>query len=436
MGIIIMKKLGFGLMRLPVSNEKTKKVDMKEFQRLVDYYMSNGYNYFDTAYTYLNGNSEKAVKTAIVNKYPRKSFFLASKLPIFNLEKEDDMEKIFNEQLERCGVDYFDYYLLHNLSSKHKEKFTKIDSFSFVNKKKSEGKIRHIGISCHDSPEFLEKMLKEHPEIEFVQLQVNYLDWNDDIIESRKIYDVACKYEKPVIIMEGLKGGALKNLPLEAKEKLLEYDNTKSIVSWSFRFNLSLDNILVILSGINNMDDMIEDIELFENFTPLKKEDYKVLNQLVQIINNTSKIKCTSCNYCLDICPNLINIPFFFNLYNSQKYLEQTHSLKMYYNNFISEGNSKPSMCVKCYRCVENCPQKIDIPKELEKVVDIYESYLKIFLISRTGVLFNMSTPLKVIILSFISLILIVETPIAFGLLGACVEKSPVIGPVPLNGTF
>ncbi len=372
MGIIIMKKLGFGLMRLPVCDEKTKKVDMKEFQRLVDYYMSNGYNYFDTAYPYLNGNSEKAVKTTIVNKYPRESFFLASKLPIFNLEKEDDMDRIFNEQLERCGVDYFDYYLLHNLSSKHKEKFTKIDSFNFIRKKKSEGKIRHIGISCHDSPEFLEKMLKEHSEIEFVQLQVNYLDWNDDIIESRKMYEVACKYEKPVIIMEGLKGGALKNLPSEAKEKLLEYDNTKSIVSWSFRFNLSLDNILVILSGINNLGDMIEDIELFENFTPLKKEDYEVLNQVVQIINNTSKIKCTSCNYCLDSCPNLINIPFFFKLYNSQKYLEQAHSLKMYYNNFISEGNSKPSKCVKCYRCVENCPQKIDIPKELEKVVDIY----------------------------------------------------------------
>lgn len=369
-----MKKLGFGLMRLPLINEEEKEVDIKTFQKLVDYYMHKGYNYFDTAYTYLNGNSEKAVKEVLVDKYPRKSFFLASKLPIFNLEKEADMEEIFNEQLERCGVEYFDFYLVHNVSTKHIDKFTKIDAFQFLKEKKNEGKIKHIGISCHDTSEFLENILIKHPEIEFVQLQINYLDWTDNIIQSKEIYDVACKYDKPVIVMEGLKGGALINIPQEAKKILTDYNKSNSIVSWSFRFNLSLDNILVILSGINNMEHLIEDIKIFETFTPLNKEEYNVLDEVAKIIKKTSRINCTSCKYCISHCSKNIDIPYFFELYNSQKLLNQTHSLGMYYRNYISQHkNMNASDCIKCDICIDFCPQKIDIPKELEKVVKIFE---------------------------------------------------------------
>lgn len=369
-----MKKLGFGLMRLPLINEEENEVDIKTLQELVDYYMQEGYNYFDTAHTYLNGNSEKAIKQVLSDKYPRSSFFLATKLPIFNLEKEEDMEEIFNEQLERCGVEYFDYYLLHNVSTKHIEKFTEIDAFKFVKDKKEEGKIKHIGISLHDTPEFLEKILIKHPEIEFVQLQINYLDWTDNIIQSKKLYDIACQYDKKILIMEGLKGGALSNIPNEAKKLLYKYDKSKSAVSWSFRFNLSLENIMVILSGMNRMEDLKENIEIFENFTPLNKEEYLVLDEVRKIINSYSKIKCTSCNYCISHCPKNINIPYFFELYNSQKVLNQTHSLGMYYRNYTSQKNkNKASECIKCESCIDSCPQKIDIPKELENVVKTFE---------------------------------------------------------------
>lgn len=368
-----MKKLGFGLMRLPLIDEKSKEVNIEKFKELVDYYMSNGYNYFDTAHTYLNGNSEKSIKKVLVSRYPRDSFYLASKLPIFNLEKEEDMEKIFNEQLGRCGVKYFDYYMLHNLSTKHYQKCINFNAFNFIEKMKNEGKIKHIGISCHDSPDFLDEILEQHPEIEFVQLQINYLDWNDKIIQSKGIYEVSCKYNKPIIIMEGLKGGALANLPDKAKNIIQEYDSDNSIVSWSFRYNLSLNNILVILSGMNKMEDLIENINIFESFSPLNKNDYSMLNKVSKSITDDIEIKCTGCEYCINHCSQLIDIPKFFNLYNSQKLLDQSHSIGMYYRNYITINKIKASDCIKCGKCIDYCPQKINIPKELEKVVKVFE---------------------------------------------------------------
>ena len=367
-----MKKLGFGLMRLPLMDENTKMVDMNKFIELIDYFMQHGYNYFDTAYPYLEGNSEKAVKEAITDRYPRDSFFLATKLPIFNLEHEEDMEKIFNDQLIRCGVEYFDYYLLHNVSSKHTEKFTKIDSFGFVKKLKDEGKIRHMGISCHDTAEFLEDMLIKHPEIDFVQLQINYLDWDNKVIQSGRCYEVACRYNKPVVIMEGLKGGALINIPENAKKLLNEY-SSDSLASWSFRYNLSLDNIMVILSGMNDLDNLKENIDIFEDSKKLNQEEYDILKKVVEQINDSNSIKCTDCRYCVDYCPKGINIPKLFELYNSQKLLAQSHSLGMYYRNFISQGNNSASECIKCGKCMDYCPQKIEIPKELERVAETFE---------------------------------------------------------------
>lgn len=368
-----MKKLGFGLMRLPLIDEENKIIDIDKTRELIEYFMKKGYNYFDTAYPYLNGNSEKIVKTLLADRYPRESFVLTSKLPIFSLKSEEDMEKIFNEQLERCGVDYFDYYLLHNVSSKHHSKFTDIDSFSFVKKLKKEGKIRHIGISSHDDSKFLDEILTKHPEIEVVQLQINFMDWNDKIMDSKNCYNVACKHEKQVIIMEGLKGGALVNLPEEAINLLHKYDNEKSIVSWSFRYNLSLNNVMVILSGMNDISHLKENIEIFENFNRLNDEEYNLLDTVVKIVNKTNKIKCTECNYCINYCPQQINILKLFNLYNSQKLLKQSHSLSMYFNNHISLGNKKASDCIKCNSCIKYCPQQINIPKELEKVAETFE---------------------------------------------------------------
>ena len=258
-----MKKLGFGLMRLPLLDKNNKSsINQEQFNKMVDYFMENGFNYFDTAYTYFDGNSEIAFKKAVVERYPRESFLIADKLPIFDLKSTQHMYEIFDKQLERCGVDYFDYYMLHNISTKHEEKYTKIDSFKFIKDKKKEGKIKHIGISCHDSPEFLENILKNHPEIEFVQLQINYIDWTNNTIQSMKCYEVACKYKKSIIVMEPLKGGALVDIPNKSRKLFQDM----SPVEGAFRFILSLDNIMIILSGMNKFEQIKENTKIIDNF--------------------------------------------------------------------------------------------------------------------------------------------------------------------------
>ncbi|WP_455645910.1 aldo/keto reductase [Methanosphaera sp.] len=370
-----MKKLGFGLMRLPLLDENdVSSINQELFEKMVDLFMENGFNYFDTAHIYLKGNSEKAFKKAVVDRYPRDSFVIADKLPIFNLESASQMQEIFDEQLERCGVDYFDYYLLHNVSTKHVSKFTDIDSFKFVRDMKECGKIKHIGISCHDSPEFLDDILTKHPEIEVVQLQINYLDWNDKNIQAKECFDVVCKHGLQVIIMEPLKGGALINVPGEVKELFEDYDNNRSMASWAIRYNLSLDNVLVILSGMKTMDDLCDNILTVDNFKGMSTEEKNILDEAVEIINNTIAIKCTSCNYCIDACPANINISKFFELYNTQKLLNQSHSTAMYYRNYISiPDHKKPSDCLRCNKCMDYCPQQINIPENLEKVRDLFE---------------------------------------------------------------
>ena len=338
-----MKKLGFGLMRLPLLDKNNKSsINQEQFNKMVDYFMENGFNYFDTAYTYFDGNSEIAFKKAVVERYPRESFLIADKLPIFDLKSTQHMYEIFDKQLERCGVDYFDYYMLHNISTKHEEKYTKIDSFKFIKDKKKEGKIKHIGISCHDSPEFLENILKNHPEIEFVQLQINYIDWTNNTIQSMKCYEVACKYKKSIIVMEPLKGGALVDIPNKSR-KLFQ---GMSPVEGAFRFILSLDNIMIILSGMNKFEQIKENTKIIDNFKPLTKMEYEILNNVRNRIVCDKTIDCTYCNYCIDACSININIPKFFELYNTQKLLKQKHSIGMYYRNYISK-NISPSECIK-----------------------------------------------------------------------------------------
>ena len=230
------EKFGFGLMRLPLKDEtKFESVDTEQLKEMVDLFMEKGYNYFDTAYPYHLGKSEEAIKETLVKRYPRDKFILADKLPLFSIEKEEDMERIFNEQIERCGVEYFDYYLLHNLSNWTKKAYTEIDSFAFARKLKEEGKIKHLGISFHDNAKLLDEILTQHPEIEVVQLQINYLDWENKSIQSKECYEICKKHKKPIIVMEPLKGGTLINIPEDAKNKLKE-NNQQSPISWSFRF--------------------------------------------------------------------------------------------------------------------------------------------------------------------------------------------------------
>ena len=239
-----MKKMGFGMMRLPLTDENDlKSINQEEVNKMADIFMENGFNYFDTAYPYHDGLSEVALKKAVVERYPRESFVIADKLPLFLITKEEQLEQIFNQQLERCGVDYFDYYLLHNVSGFSEAGFIDVDSFSFVKKLKEDGKIKKMGLSTHANAEYLDNILKKHPEIEFVQLQVNYLDWENDGVESRKCVEVAKKYNLPVIVMEPLKGGFLANIPPEAEKIMKEYNPDASAVSWALRYVASMDEV-------------------------------------------------------------------------------------------------------------------------------------------------------------------------------------------------
>lgn len=369
------KPLGFGLMRLPVDDEDDlKTINIDKFTEMIDTFMDHGFNYFDTAYIYHKGCSEKVLKKTLVDRYPRNSYKIADKMPIFDLECEEDMQRIFDEQLQKVGVDYFDYYLLHNVSTKHMKKFTEIDSFNFIKEMKKQGKIKHIGISSHDTPEFLDKILKAHPEIEFIQLQLNYLDWQDANIQAKACYDIACKYDLPVIVMEPLKGGSLVNIPQKGVELFKEYDADKSITSWAFDFNYSLDNVVMMLSGMRNLDEVNENMHTIDNFTPMNTEKYKIIDKVRDIILKTIEIPCTMCGYCLDHCPVGINIAKYFSLYNTQKLLNHKHSIAMYYRNYISQPNVKPSECIRCMKCIDYCPQNIDIPSYLIKVTNTFES--------------------------------------------------------------
>jgi predicted aldo/keto reductase-like oxidoreductase len=373
-----MENFGFGLMRLPLTNEEDQtSIDQEQLNKMVDLYMDKGFSYFDTAYPYHNGASETSIKKALVERYPRESFQLADKLPLFFLQKEEDMEQFFNEELKRCGVEYFDYYLLHNVSTWTRNAFEKIDSFGFCKQKKEEGKIKHLGISFHDSAEMLEEVLSKHPEIEFVQLQINYLDWENDSIQSKKCYEVARKYNKPVIVMESIKGGALAQVPEEAEKIFNEYNSKLSVASWALRYCRSLDGILMVLSGMNTIEQMEDNLKSMTDFKPLTNEEYSIIDKACDIINQSIAIPCTTCGYCLESCPKNIPIPSYFTLYNAQKRdIEQIFSTQgVYYRTMtLKEDVGAATDCIECGQCVEHCPQHLEIPELLKDVAKMFEN--------------------------------------------------------------
>ena len=373
-----MKKLAFGMMRLPLLDENDESsVDFEQVNKMADLFLEKGFTFFDTAYPYHFGNCEVAFRKAVVERYPRDSYVIADKLPLFSITSEDQLEPIFSEQLERTGVEYFDYYLLHNVSGFSEPGFLDVDSFGFANKKKEEGKIKHLGLSTHGNAEYLDNILTMHPEMEFVLLQINYLDWESDGIESRKCYDVACKHNKPVLVMEPLKGGFLADVPPEAEKLMKEYNPDASIVSWALRFVASLDNVCMVLTGASSFEQLEQNIEDFENFTPLNDEEYEILEKVRDIINSNIAVDCTKCKYCLDACPEEINIPKIFDLYNNEKILDPapwTPVGNAYLNYSKLLGVGIASDCTECEMCVEECPQHIDIPKVMKDVAKTFET--------------------------------------------------------------
>ncbi len=368
-----MKKLGFGMMRLPVTEEgNPQSIDQNSVNAMVDTYMAKGFTYFDTAYPYHQGESEVAVRKAVVERYPREAFVLADKMPTFFVTKNEDYQRIFDEQLERCGVEYFDYYLLHNLGVKFYNDTLQCGGFEFMQKLKAEGKAKHIGFSFHDKAELLDKILTDHPEMEFVQLQINYIDWENQGIESRRCYETAMKHNKPVIVMEPIKGGSLAVVP-EAAEKLFKAKNPDmSAASWAVRFAASLDNVLVVLSGMGSMEQMVDNTSYMDPLVPLSAEENAVIAEVTDIINSNTAIPCTACQYCVDGCPQNIPIPQYFSLYNNQYQFGKTAAHMVYYMN-LTQDYGKASDCINCGQCEEHCPQHIDIIDKLGEVAKTLE---------------------------------------------------------------
>ena len=306
-------KLGFGLMRLPM---KEGKIDKPQLCEMVDRFLEQGFTYFDTAWMYCSFKSENAVKDVLVSRHPRDRFTLATKLHSGFLKTAEDRDRIFGEQLEKTGAGFFDYYLLHDINVQSIETYDRLDCFRWIAQKKEEGLIRHMGFSYHDGPELLDRVLTEHPEMEFVQLQINYLDWDNAGVQARRCYDVACKHRKPVIVMEPVKGGTLAQVPAKAEALLRAAHADWSVASWAMRFAASLENVMMVLSGMSNMAQIEDNTSFMKDMEPLKEEEQNVIRRVVDVLNESIVIPCTGCSYCTDGCPKKIAIPQIFSLYN------------------------------------------------------------------------------------------------------------------------
>ena len=368
-----MKKLAFGLMRLPIIDGDNTKIDLEKVKEMIDYFLAQGFTYFDTAYVYHGGNSEKAFGELVASRYPRDAFTITDKMPMFSPKTPEDYERIFNEQLQRCQVEYFDWYFLHALNIRTYEEYVvKEKAFDFVFRKKQEGKIKHVGFSFHDSAEVLDKILTEHPEVELVQLQINYIDYESPTIQSRKCYEVARKHGVPMTIMEPLKGGKLINIPVQAQKLLKDYHPDLSIASWGIRYASSLDGVIAVLSGMSNMEQVIDNTSYMKEFEPLNGEEYQIIDQVVEIINSAIEIPCTACKYCVDGCPMHIAIPQYFSLLNDLKQFGPNNFRINQYKR-IAENNGLASSCIECGQCEGICPQHLHIIEGLKKVAKEFE---------------------------------------------------------------
>ena len=369
-----MKKLGFGLMRLPLVNpDDQTSIDIEKFKEMADRFLERGFTYFDTAYPYHGGKSEEAFREVVVKRYPREAFTITSKMPVWAINEVADLDRVFNEQLERCGVEYFDYYWLHALNHERVEVIDRMDGWGFLARKKAEGRIRNIGFSFHDDSQLLAEILEKHPEVDFVQLQINYLDWESPAIESRTCYELCVKHGKPVLVMEPVKGGSLARVPQAVEKLFKDYAPDASAASWAIRYCASLPNVYMVLSGMSDMEQLEDNTSYMQDFVPLNNEEQSIIAQATQVIRDSIAIPCTACHYCSEGCPQQIAIPEYFNLYNNlqQSPLQRGNS-KLYYG-LLAKNHGKASECVECGQCEAQCPQHIDIIDSLKLVAQSFE---------------------------------------------------------------
>ena len=361
-------------MRLPLINpDDQSSIDIEKFKAMADRFIERGFTYFDTAYPYHGGKSEEALREAVVKRYPREAFTVTSKMPVWAINEPADLERVFNEQLERCGVDYFDYYWLHALNRERVEVLDRMDGWGFIARKKAEGKIRHIGFSFHDDSALLAEILEHHPEMEYVQLQINYLDWESPAIESKTCYDLCVQHGKPVIVMEPVKGGSLARVPAMVESLFKGYNPDASPASWAIRYCASLPNVMMVLSGMSNMEQLEDNTGYMQDFQPLNEEEQAIISRATDAIRDAIAIPCTACHYCCAGCPQQIAIPEYFSLYNAVKQFPDQKSNSALYYNLVAKNHGKASECLECGQCEAQCPQHIDIIENLKLVAQDFE---------------------------------------------------------------
>ena len=364
----VKKNFGFGCMRLPMNGDQ---VDVAETTRMVDEFLAQGFNYFDTAHGYIGGKSELALKECLTSRYPREAYSLTDKLTDSYFQTETDIRPFFESQLEACGVDYFDFYLMHAQNADNFKKFKACRAYETAFALKAEGRIRHVGLSFHDRAEVLDQILTEYPQIEVVQIQFNYLDYDDIAVQSRKCYEVCRKHGKPVLVMEPVKGGSLVNLPEEAK-KVLDDLHGGSPASYAIRFAAGFPGMMMVLSGMSDLEQMKDNLSYMRDFKPLNETELAAVNKVQEIFHKMNMIPCTACRYCVEGCPKQISIPDLFAIMNI-KQLHHDWNADYYYEEVHTAPGRRASDCLKCGKCEKICPQHLPIRKLLEEVAKEFD---------------------------------------------------------------
>ena len=358
----VKKRFGFGCMRLPMIEGN---VDIEQVKKMVDLFLEKGFNYFDTAHGYIGGQSELALKECLTSRYPRDKYILTNKLSDNFFQSEEDIDRVFSDQLNACGVDYFDFYLMHAQNRNNFQKYKRCHAYEHALELLKQGKIRHFGISFHDTAEILDQILTEYPQIEVVQIQYNYLDYDDEGIQSKLCYEVCVKHDKRVIIMEPIKGGSLINLDDKALQLIKDHDLTPARLA--VRFAASPKNVFMVLSGMSAIEQMEENVSFMENFVPINEEEFALTREIVDYVRSIPLIGCTACRYCVDGCPQHILIPDLFSWYNAKVKFNgwQMHQFK---NIAKEEGHGGPGDCIRCGKCENACPQHLPIRELLKNI--------------------------------------------------------------------